>query len=312
MKIDYAIALWLDTKKQVNRPKTITHYSRVFRSFQGWLEENASGVKVVQDLEPKHFVDYLMEARTRGRTGRTAEQSAILLRGWLRFLLDEMEVIEDKKWFRLIKIPTVEAQSRQALDDSQLAAFLEVLDKGGRSKFSSLRDEAMLKLMLDTGMRASETCGLSIIDLEMANQTVRIPASIAKTRVARTVDFGELTENALKRYLKERTSYMRRRKFADAPEAPLFLTQRGKPLTYSTLYATVAKYAEKAKLEVHPHILRHTNATHLLDNGMDLAHLQQLLGHKRIETTQGYLHVARGKTKELYGRTSPLDHLRDR
>jgi integrase/recombinase XerD len=169
----------------------------------------------------------------------------------------------------------------------------------------SLRDQALVELLYGAGLRVSEAVGLDKAGIDLDERLVRV---IGKGDKERIVPIGRHAAEALRRYLS------RGRPFLDARRRPeLFLNARGGPLTRAGAFLILRKLAERAGLEphrVHPHLLRHSFATHLLEGGADLRSVQEMLGHADLSTTELYTHVTDRRRRELYFRAHPHAHKR--
>ena len=169
----------------------------------------------------------------------------------------------------------------------------------------SLRDHALVELLYGAGLRVSEAVGLDRAGIDLDDRLVRVIGKGGKERV---IPIGRHAAEALRRYLS------RGRPFLDSRHRPeLFLNARGGPLTRAGAFLILRKLAEKAGLEpqrVHPHLLRHSFATHLLEGGADLRSVQEMLGHADLSTTELYTHVTDRRRRELYYRAHP--HARKR
>ena len=169
----------------------------------------------------------------------------------------------------------------------------------------SLRDQALVELLYGAGLRVSEAVGLDRAAIDLDDRLVRVIGKGGKERV---VPVGRHAVEALRRYLS------RGRPFLDSRHRPeLFLNARGGPLTRAGAFLILRKLAEKAGLDpqrVHPHLLRHSFATHLLEGGADLRSVQEMLGHADLSTTELYTHVTDRRRRELYYRAHP--HARKR
>ena len=163
------------------------------------------------------------------------------------------------------------------------------------------RDLALLELLYAAGLRVGEACGLDLDDLDLRTRTVRV---LGKGRKERLVPIGVPCAEALSRYLEGG-----RERFvtAETPAGALFLNARGKRLTSRDAHRIVQKLGTRAGtgLAVHPHQLRHTFATHLLEGDADLRSVQELLGHSDLRTTQVYTHVSAERLRRTYDRAHP-------
>jgi integrase/recombinase XerD len=164
----------------------------------------------------------------------------------------------------------------------------------------ALRDTALVELLYGAGLRVSETVGLERAGVDLDGRIVRC---VGKGNKERIVPIGRAAAEALRRYLSRGRPYLDRR---FRPE--LFLNAQGGPLTRAGAFLILRRTAEKAGLEpgrVHPHLLRHSFATHLLEGGADLRSVQEMLGHADLATTELYLHVTDGRRRESYFQAHP-------
>lgn len=165
------------------------------------------------------------------------------------------------------------------------------------------RDRAMLEVLYGCGLRASEVVGLDVGDVAPDEGFLRVFGKGAKERV---VPLAGAALAALEEYLLHGRPYLRGRKgtLRQDPGA-LFLSVRGRRLTRQVVFETVRRYGDRVGLALHPHTLRHSFATHMLEGGADLRSLQEILGHSGISTTQVYTHVDRSHIREEYLSTHP-------
>jgi integrase/recombinase XerD len=164
----------------------------------------------------------------------------------------------------------------------------------------SLRDRALVELLYGAGLRVGEAVGLQRRSVDLEERLVRALGKGSKERI---VPLGRPAADALRRYLAHGRPHLDRR---TRPE--LFLNARGGPLTRAGAFLILRRLAAKAGLEptrVHPHLLRHSFATHLLEGGADLRSVQELLGHADLSTTELYTHVSDRRRRELYFRAHP-------
>ena len=164
----------------------------------------------------------------------------------------------------------------------------------------ALRDAALVELLYGAGLRVSEAVGLERAGVDLDERLVRCTGKGGKERV---VPIGRAATEALRRYVSRGRPYLDRRFRAE-----LFLNHRGGPLTRAGAFLILRKLAEKAGLEagrVHPHLLRHSFATHLLEGGADLRSVQEMLGHADLATTELYTHVTDKRRRETYFAAHP-------
>jgi integrase/recombinase XerD len=175
-----------------------------------------------------------------------------------------------------------------------------LIDAAKGTQPRSLRDQALVELLYGAGLRVSEAVGLERNGVDLDDRFVRVTGKGGKERV---VPIGRHAAEAVRRYLSRGRPYLDRR---HRPE--LFLNARGGGLTRAGAFLILRRLAEVAGLDptrVHPHILRHSFATHLLEGGADLRSVQEMLGHADLSTTELYTHVSDTRRRELYFRAHP-------
>ena len=175
-----------------------------------------------------------------------------------------------------------------------------LIDAAAGTTPRALRDAALVELLYGAGLRVSEAVGLERGGVDLDERLVRC---IGKGNKERIVPIGRSAAEALRRYLSRGRPYLDRRY---RPE--LFLNAKGGPLTRAGAFLILRKVAEKAGLEpgrVHPHLLRHSFATHLLEGGADLRSVQEMLGHADLSTTERYTHVSDRRRRETYFSAHP-------
>lgn len=165
------------------------------------------------------------------------------------------------------------------------------------------RDRAILEVLYSCGIRVSELTGLDVGHVDFGQRLVKV---LGKGNKERIVPIGREALKALDDYLAE-TSLLRKKAYGDAQKSPLFLNARGGRLTTRSVGKLVKRYGREGSLmlDISPHALRHTFATHLLDGGADLRAVQELLGHVSLSTTQKYTHVSLDKLMEIYDKAHP-------
>ena len=159
------------------------------------------------------------------------------------------------------------------------------------------RDRAILELLYASGLRVSEVCGLKLYDLD--DQFVRVQGKGSKERL---VPLGQKALQAVDEYLKHC-----RDRFESEKQLALFVTKRGNPIDRIGVWHMIKKYAKQAGIvkNISPHTLRHSFATHLLDNGADLRVIQEMLGHASISSTDRYTHISRSRLQESFEQFHP-------
>jgi integrase/recombinase XerC len=188
------------------------------------------------------------------------------------------------------------------LSEIEAAAMVETAED---SSALGQRNCVILELLYATGMRVSELAGLNVADLDLDNRAARV---IGKGNQERVVFFGRPAEAAVRRYLAQGRTLLLAKRRGSGEEPALLLNKQGRRLSVRSIQNLVrgAALAIGASGRTSPHTLRHSFATHLLDHGADLRAIQELLGHKRIATTQIYTHVSQERLRETYRKAHPL------
>jgi integrase/recombinase XerD len=265
---------------------SLAAYRIDLRHFGHWLADQGLEIERVGRI---HIVKYFQALRAAGISARSVARALAAIRGMYRFLVAERHLRADptenlenpKLWSTLPK--SLQAEEVEAL----LAAPPLDTNEG-------LRDRAMLELLYATGLRVSELVRVRVDDVVMDAGYLRTLGKGSKERI---VPFGDAARDAMLRYMELARSH--HDKFNDPH---LFLTVRGRPMTRQAFWVKIGNHARTAGIKTHisPHMLRHSFATHLLENGADLRSVQMMLGHADISTTQIYTHVSRARLQKMY------------
>lgn len=216
------------------------------------------------------------------------------LRSFFRFLVREEQLSTNPT--ESVRSPKLPKPLPRVLTKDDAAALMEF--PTGQSTLS-LRDRALLETMYSTGARVSEVVGINLDDL---NETDGIVCLRGKGRKERIVPIGDMAIRAIREYRKSLKPPARR----VHPSAPMFLNHRGGRITTRSVARMVSRYSSRLPSgAVSPHALRHSYATHLLDEGADLRSIQEMLGHASLSTTQKYTHLAMDQLLAVYDRAHP-------
>jgi integrase/recombinase XerC len=181
-------------------------------------------------------------------------------------------------------------------------AAREVMEAAGEGTPASLRDRAMLELLYGSGLRVSELAGLDLADLDLRGGTVRVRGKGNKERI---VPLGRAAIRCLEAYLGERPNVVSR---GSVHPGAVFVSTRGARIGVRQVQTLVHRYGAlgAGRSDLHPHALRHTCATHMLEGGADLRAIQEMLGHASLATTQRYTHVSLEQLMKVYDGAHPL------
>jgi integrase/recombinase XerD len=232
---------------------------------------------------------YLQDQTRRGQATKTVARRLAAMRSFLKYLSGQGR--DAKAVLDQLERPKPEASLPKILSRAQVNQLIAAPDP--KSRFY-LRDVAILELLYASGLRATELCELKLRDLNLEARCVRV---LGKGHKERVVPMGGAAVEAIERYLIESRPRLER-----SGVEQLFLSRTGRPLERIALWMLVERYGRKSGLlrQVHPHVLRHCFASHLLSGGADLRVVQELLGHSDINTTQIYTHVDQGRLKSIH------------
>jgi len=272
-------------------PRTIEAYQRDLTQFNAWLDGQSLQLDRVERAVLRN---YLGERRDGGLSPRSSARALSTLRGFFGFLI-QTEVMGADPTANL-RSPSLWQTVPHALSSDEIDALLAVPDT---STTLGLRDRAMLETLYATGLRVSELVGLTLDRTRLDPGFVRV---IGKGRKERLVPLGNSAVASIDDYLQHARSKLNQRRLPQ-----LFLNHRGGPLTRQGFWKILRGHAVKAGIgsRISPHIIRHSFATHLVENGADLRSVQMMLGHASLTTTEIYTHVARERMRRLYDEKHP-------
>ncbi|GAB2863951.1 site-specific tyrosine recombinase XerD [Myroides odoratimimus subsp. xuanwuensis] len=279
---------------------TLSSYRRDLRRYLGFLAE--AGVEELDAITEATVSAFLVRLREGDAdhpplSASSAARTVVAVRGFHRFAVhDGLAAVDPAS---AVKPPTPAKRLPKALPLRDVEAILEAAGAPGTTL--SLRDRALLEVLYGTGARISEAVGLDVDDLDPVDGTVLLRGKGGKERL---VPVGSFAREAVEAYLvRARPELVSAGKGTPA----LFLNVRGGRLSRQSAWAVLAKAAERAGVEVDvsPHTLRHSFATHLLDGGADVRVVQELLGHASVTTTQVYTLVTVDNLREVFAVAHP-------
>ena len=271
---------------------TISGYISDVNQFIRYIEESNQHLTLVDEVIIQNFLN---EIRIKKIKNKSVARKISSIKQFYLFLLKEKYIQSNP--FDLITQPKTTGNVPKPLSEEQIEQLLNSPDEADSIGF---RDKTMFELMYATGMRVSEIVDLQLMQLNLNQGTVRILGKGSKERL---VPIGEYAADYLLEYLKFHRSGLLKNKKSNF----VFLSNRGQNMTRQTFWHSVKKYAKKCGIHPlpSPHMLRHSFATHLLNNGADLRVVQMLLGHSNISTTQIYTLVAKEKLKKIHHEHHP-------
>ncbi|MDQ0157238.1 site-specific tyrosine recombinase XerD [Robertmurraya andreesenii] len=274
---------------------TIVSYERDLKSYIAFLQKN-EGLTSLKDVQRIQIVRFLETLKEQGKSAKTLARHVASIRAFHQFLLREKVADQDPSVH--IDTPRLERSLPKVLSMGEVE---RLLDFPKEHDHYGLRDKAMLELLYATGIRVSELIGLDIGDAHLSMGFIRC---IGKGNKERIIPLGSKATDAIQKYLDEGRPQFVSKKYKD--EA-LFLNHHGRRLTRQGFWKILKRLTQEAGIEkdLTPHTLRHSFATHLLENGADLRAVQEMLGHADISTTQIYTHVTKLRLKDVYTQFHP-------
>lgn len=270
-------------------PNTVEAYRRDLEQFADFVHEEIGAAVGIGELSHLHIRRYLAHLHN-GLQKSSIGRKLAAIRSFFRFLLRRGFI--HKNPAELVSTPKKEKKLPFHLDIDEVTTLVEAPNN---PEPLSLRDRAILETLYSCGLRVSELTSLDVGGMDLSNGTVRV---MGKGNKERMVPVGTKAVTALREYLEAR---------GNPVKGPLFVNARGGRLTRRSIARIVDRYMLHLTTmkKASPHTLRHTFATHLLEQGADLRSIQELLGHSSLSTTQKYTHVTIDKLLEVYDKAHP-------
>ena len=288
---NWGLGAWLKSLSGV-ADSTRAVYARDAAAAAGWLQE--AGHADPASVDRRALRRYLAHLGSRRYAARTITRKASVLRRYFDWARRTGRVEADPTLG--LAAPRGGSRLPQVLKDDQIHTLIDKPARAGDDDARDARDLAIVELLYGSGLRVSELCGLRHEDLDLGRCEVRVWGKGAKQRL---VPLSEPAVGALRDWLqRHRGSFIT----GETPAEVIFLNQRGRAMTPRDVRRVLDR---RSVVPTHPHALRHTFATHLLDGGADLRTVQELLGHADIATTQIYTHVSRERLREVHRTTHP-------
>jgi integrase/recombinase XerC len=282
---------YLEAERNVSA-YTVRNYTNDLMEFFAFVKDK--GITTLKDVNKQTLRAYLSQLMEQKYAKSSIARKLSAIRSFYRYLMRE-ELVSAS--------PAATTVSPKL--DKRLPAFLTVeeakrlVESPDISQPQGQRDRALLELLYASGMRVSELVNINMEQINLATNEIRVWGKGSKERV---VLIGEPAAQALQNYISEG----RRQMLAGKKNNALFVNRYGERILARRVQKILMKYARNINKKVHPHILRHTFATHLLDGGADLKVVQELLGHADLSSTQIYTHVTQSRARKIYLSAHPL------
>ncbi len=283
--------VFLDIEKGLSG-NTLISYIGELEKFERFLENKGLGYLNVSEEDILEFIK--IESR-KGQSAATQSHLISVLRSFYKYLIIDEKV--DVNPASAISFPKKWKSIPKYLSKNEVVELINAPDMG---KNTGVRDRAILELMYATGLRISETIGLKFENIFFDDNFLRVMGKGSKERI---VPFNNKAKEELVRYLDQ----ARPKLIKDKVSEFLFINKNGGSLSRQGLWKVVRGYGVKVGISktLTPHMLRHSFATHLLEQGADLRSIQMMLGHSNISTTEIYTYVAKERVKKIYDKLHP-------
>lgn len=270
---------------------TLQSYKRDIVQYEEYVNENRLNYQKVTEEDMKKYFSHLQQT---GKKSSTISRNIASIRSFYQFLVRNKKIKKDPT--EKIQSPKVEKKTPSILTSSEIELLLE---QPKNIDLKGIRDKAMLEFAYATGMRVTEIISLNIDDVNLKDGLVSCKAGGRQ----RNIPLGSLSLKALANYIENSRPIL----IKDEKVTALFVNTNGKRLTRQGFWKIVKYYKEQAHItkDITPHVLRHSFATHLLQNGADLKSIQTMLGHSDISSTQVYMQFQDESLKDIYKHTHP-------
>ncbi|SDJ02107.1 tyrosine recombinase XerC [Salimicrobium halophilum] len=276
-------------------PHTIHMYKNDLQEFAAFLEKEV--VDGIDEIEMGVIRLYLSQLYDNGLSRRSVSRKLSSLRGFFRFI--EREEGVGKSPMMDVRLPKEDQYIPQFFYEEEMEELFKAADP---STPLGQRNLAILELLYGTGIRVSECADLEMERIDFQLSTILVTG---KGRKERYVPFGQYAQDALKAYIENGRSELLTK--SNEKTTKVFLNNRGKAITPRGIRTILDKLVKEASLtvDIHPHKMRHSFATHLLNEGADLRSVQELLGHEHLSSTQVYTHVSKDRLRDVYLNSHP-------
>ena len=271
---------------------TILSYKRDLKGFGSFIR--SCGVEDVTKVNHTNIMAYIYELQNQKKAGATVSRNIASIRAFYNFLMKKGEVTINPA--SNLELPKIEKRMPEVLTLDKVERLLE---QPQTAEPKGIRDKAMLELLYATGIRVSELISLKVSDVNLPLEYIRCGAE----QKSRIIPIGSQAKAALKKYIDKGRNGL----VLAEDEQILFVNCNGKRMTRQGFWKIIKCYAKKAEIseDITPHMLRHSFAAHLIENGADLKSVQEMLGHSDISTTQIYIKLTNQKLKNVYAKAHP-------
>lgn len=239
------------------------------------------------EIKRIHFSEYTVYLAQNGLLSSSVTRKIASIKGFFRFLAANKEIKSN---------PSLSVSSPKIPKKLPKVISYEEIEKLLKNRLT-IKEKAVFELLYATGLRVSELVNLTVKNVDFKTGLIRTTGKGSKDRI---VPMGKKAKEALSRYMKERNLLLKTKMGSGAESDYIFLNDKSEKISRQWVYNFIKKQGETINKTISPHTIRHSFATHLLENGADLRAVQELLGHRSVVTTQLYTHISKKRLREVY------------
>ncbi len=273
---------YLEIERGLSQNTIAAYKNDLFLFFEYFNQINS-----IEEIKRGHFSEYIKFLGKSGTNPATITRKIASLKSFFRYLSSIQEIKAN---------PALSIAAPKVSKKLPKVISIDEIEKLFKEKMDS-RENAIFELLYATGLRVSELVELETKNIDLKNNTIR---TIGKGSKERVIPLGTNAKKALEAYLKEREITLRLSTSKNKAKEKVFLNNFGEKITRQWVYTFIKSLGDIIHKSISPHTIRHTFATHLLENGADLRVVQELLGHTNIITTQLYTHISKKHLKDVY------------
>lgn len=283
---------YLEKEKKVSA-NTLSSYTRDIKQFGEYIVSNSLDVIKITKT---NIITYMLYMQKSGRAASSVSRSLASVRAFYNYLMIKDFVATNPAYD--LEAPKQDKKLPYILSANEVERLLSCPDTIIPHTDKSIRDKAMLELIYATGIKVSELIALDVDDIDINLGYIKCVGN----NTARIIPLGHVAIEAMKEYLSATRS-----KMCPKDEVALFVNCNGTRLTRQGFWKLIKEYAKRAEIsgDITPHTLRHSFAAHLIENGADLASVQEMMGHKDISSTQVYTKLVKNRIREVYNKAHP-------
>ncbi len=273
---------YLEIERGLSKNTVLAYENDIMGFFNYYKEiENPSEIK------RSHFSRYTMFLMSNGIQSSSVTRKIASIKGFFRYICAKREISSNPSLS--ITAPKIPKKLPRVISYNEIEKLLK--------NNLSIKEKAVFELLYATGLRVSELVNLNLKNLDLKNRYIKTTGKGSKERI---VPLGKKAAQALQSYLKERERALKIKFGSNCSNEYVFLNEKCEKISRQWVYNFIKKQGETINKSISPHTIRHSFATHLLENGADLRTVQELLGHRNVVTTQLYTHISKKRLREIY------------